>query len=168
MKARITPFLEDYRPRVTQLINKTNQFNFTTRRYTEAEIESICADPSYITLCADLKDKFGDNGITAALIASAGGSAANIDLWVMSCRVFRRNLEHATFDELVRECKARGINKITGRYIKTAKNGVIKTAYADFGFNLIEGNEDDGLWEYVIPEDYQKKNNEMEVLRNEF
>ncbi|MEG1049758.1 MAG: HAD-IIIC family phosphatase, partial [Oscillospiraceae bacterium] len=98
MTGEIGKFSPAHSERITQLINKTNQFNFTTRRYTQGEIDEIILDKShYISAYAKLVDKFGDNGITTCLIARVDSGVANIDLWVMSCRVFKRHLEYAMF-----------------------------------------------------------------------
>ncbi len=145
--------------RIAQLINKTNQFNTTTIRMTEGEVQTAAKDPNAITISAQLSDKFGDNGIVSALIADITGHAAAIRLWVMSCRVFERNLEHAVFDELVRRCKSCEVDKITGIYLPTAKNGYIKDLFSKLGFTQTGGDS----WEYPIPPDYKNKNNVIGV-----
>ena len=155
MKAVIRPFDAPHVERLTQLINKTNQFNLTTRRYTQSEVEALVGDKGYITLYASLADKFGDNGITAALIAKLEGDTAAIELWVMSCRVFKRDLEKAVFDRLVAQCRALGVGRITGRYLPTAKNLFCKDFYATIGFEPT-GGSDAGEKDYVftVPADY--------------
>ena len=151
-------------PRVTQLINKTNQFNFTTRRYTEAEIINISDSELYITLWGRLEDKFGDNGIVTAMIVSLHGKRAVIDLWVMSCRVFKRSLEFAMFETLIDQLRKRGIEELVGVYIPTAKNVILKDFYADLGFSRIEG--EDG--KYLLPlTDYKKKDIDCMVIQYE-
>ncbi len=136
MTADIAPFAPETLQRVTQLINKTNQFNLTTRRYTEEEVRRCAASPEYITLAGRLRDKFGDNGITSALIARVEGEAARVELWVMSCRVFARHFEYALFDALVQRARARGIKHLYGHWIPTAKNLLVKDFYATIGFAL--------------------------------
>lgn len=156
MTARMGPFDEEHLERITQLINKTNQFNLTTRRYTAGEVAACAADPACLTLYAGLSDKFGDNGITTALIAQTAGETADIRLWVMSCRVFKRDLEKALFDRLVALCLARGVRRITGCYIPTAKNLFVKDFYATIGF-VMTGEDADGTRHYAfdIPGDYR-------------
>ena len=83
-------------------------------------------DESHITLYGRLIDKFGDNGITAALIACQEGEEARIELWIMSCRVFKRQLEYAMFDRLVEACRQRGIKRHRSDNYPTAKNKIIK------------------------------------------
>ena len=139
--------------RVTQLINKTNQFNLTTRRYTETEVEAISKDPGIVTLCGHLSDRFGDNGLVTVLIASLSGDAAEIDLWVMSCRVFKRGLEYAALRRLLELLKARGVKTVRGVYLPTEKNKPVETLYRDLGFS----GDDGGVWtagidEIVLPE----------------
>lgn len=165
MTSEIGPFSTAHCERITQLINKTNQFNFTTRRYTQGEVEEIIQNKDkYISVYAKLVDKFGDNGITTCFIASVNGESANIDLWVMSCRVFKRHFEYALFDYVVKQCLLRGIKTITASYIPTAKNVIIKDFYESIGFTLV--SETDGVKQYTfsVSEDYKNKN---EVIKME-
>ncbi len=145
--------------RITQLVNKTNQFNLTTLRYTQSEIENIAISDSYIKISARLKDKFGDNGIVSVLIGKVDGNVLNIDLWVMSCRVFKRNLEFTMLDELIRLCKEAGIKTITGQYIPTAKNAFVANLYESLGFIKTTQNH----FEYVVTDEYTNKNQVMGV-----
>lgn len=149
-------------PRATQLINKTNQFNFTTRRYTEDEIREIAASDAYVTLWGRLEDKFGDNGIVTALIASICGKRATIDLWVMSCRVFKRSLEYSMFNCLVSELKKKGVEELIGLYRETKKNVILKNFYSDLGFSRMDTEEEN----YILSlNDYEQKDIEsMEVV----
>ncbi len=127
--------------RVTQLINKTNQFNFTTRRYTEAEISEISNDRSYVTLCGRLEDKFGDNGIITAMIVRIDGKRAYLDLWVMSCRVFKRGVEYSMLNCIIDRLKRMGIKELFGIYIPTAKNVILKDFYTNVGFNKVDSED---------------------------
>lgn len=164
MKAEIMPFSSVYLDRITQLINKTNQFNVTTRRYTQAEVETIAADSKYITLYGRLLDKFGDNGLISILIAECRDSELYIDLWLMSCRVLKRGMEQAMFDQLVCESRKRGISIIHGCYCPTAKNGMVKNLYGDMGFTKTASSENgDTFWRFDIPPEYTNKNRFIEV-----
>ena len=166
MSSDIGPFNTAHSERITQLINKTNQFNFTTRRYTRAEIDEIISDTdNYISVHANLVDKFGDNGITTCLIASVEGTNANIDLWVMSCRVFKRHLEYAVFDELVKECISKGVKTITAKWIGTAKNVIIKDFYETIGFECTLDTESEKSYIFNIPDNYEKKNKVIKMNR---
>ncbi len=140
MTATLLPFDEISLSRVTQLINKTNQFNLTTRRYTDVEVKNIASSDRYITLYVVLKDKFGDNGIVSVVIASIVDSVAIIDLWVMSCRVFKRDLELLIMDKLVAKCLQLKVDKIKGIYYPTLKNSIVKNIYKEFGFTKIDEN----------------------------
>ncbi len=168
MTANISNFNADNYARVTQLINRTNQFNLTTKRCTLSEIQTFATDSKYITLCADLKDRFGNNGIVTSLIGEViNKDILNINLWVMSCRVFKRELEYALFDVLVDLCKENKVNKIIGVYIETEKNHIVKDLYKDLGFSLFEEKDRLFKWEYNIPEVYKYKNHVIEVKTNE-
>lgn len=146
MEAEIKPFTEIYFDRITQLTNKSNQFNLTTKRYSRAEIESVAQDNSYITLYGRLKDKFGDNGLVSVVIGSIKESVLSIDLWLMSCRVLRRGFEYAMFAELLLICKDKGISEIKGNYYKTAKNSMVKDFYQDLGFSCVEKKDEYSSW----------------------
>lgn len=138
MEAVIAPFEKIYMPRIAQLTNKSNQFNLTTKRYTQDDIEKTVADESNITLYGRLTDKFGDNGIVSLVIGNIKGDDLCIDLWLMSCRVLKRDMEFAMMDELAVKAKERGIKTIYGYYYPTAKNKMVKDFYSLHGFDMIE------------------------------
>jgi FkbH-like protein len=155
MVAEIGPFVPVYLDRITQLINKTNQFNLTTRRYTAAEVESIASDPAFITLYGRLADRFGDNGLVSVLVGHVCDQIVELDLWLMSCRVLKREMELAMFDALVEECQARGVRKLRGVYIPSKKNSMVAEHYANLGFSRVDATrEDRQVWEYKVPQDY--------------
>jgi len=158
MTAEIASFQPVYLERITQLINKTNQFNLTTRRYTRTEVESVSVHPAYITLYGRLCDKYGDNGLVSAIIAKVKDGIAEIELWLMSCRVLKREMECAMFDAFVEECIVRGIQTIIGAYIPSQKNGMVANLYPEMGFRCIEQESQDCTrWQYQIPLGYQLK-----------
>ena len=157
MTAEIRAFSSVYLDRITQLTNKTNQFNLTTKRYTFGEIEAISKDDNYIKIYGKLTDKYGDNGLIAITIGRIENGICHIDLWLMSCRVLKRDMEFAMLDELVRQCKAKNLSKIVGYYYKSAKNNMVSDLYSKFGFILVETNKDDTIWELNI-ENYKNKN----------
>lgn len=134
MRAEIEPFRPVYFDRITQLINKTNQFNLTTRRYTRTEVETIAQDPEHITLCGGLTDAFGNNGLISAIIGRRSHADLHIDLWIMSCRVLKRGMELAMLDTLVELCRDRGISRIIGHYVPTSKNALVADHYKTLGF----------------------------------
>lgn len=142
MVFHVGSFTDSNIQRVTQLINKTNQFNFTTRRYTETEITDIAKNSSYLTFWGRLEDRFGDNGIVTAMIVKIDGKQAVIDLWVMSCRVFKRDIEYALLDCLIQKLKEKGVEKLIGMYRQTAKNIILKDFYADLGFTRMDTLEE--------------------------
>lgn len=148
MRAEIKPFMPIYLDRITQLTNKTNQFNLTTKRYTGSEIETIANSSEYITLYGRLKDKFGDNGLVSVIIGKIDGLTLNIDLWLMSCRVLKRDFEFAMFNELLKIAKKRGIAEIKGYYFRTPKNAIVADLYNILGFN--KNDETGQKWTYRI------------------
>ncbi|WFU39399.1 HAD-IIIC family phosphatase [Bradyrhizobium sp. CB82] len=137
------------RARLTQLINKSNQFNLTTRRYTESQVEQLEIDPAVMTLHARLIDKFGDNGLICIVICRAIGSARwTIDSWLMSCRVLGRGVEQAVLAEIVHRARAAGIETIEGLYLPTDRNEMVREHYGRLGFTRIDdGNDASSRWE---------------------
>jgi len=125
--------------RTVQLINKSNQFNLTTRRYTEAEVLAVMDDPDAFGLQLRLIDRFGDNGVIAIVIGRrAADRDLMIDTWLMSCRVLGRQVEEATLDLVARQAKLLGARRLIGEYIPTKKNGMVKDHYAKLGFTVME------------------------------
>ncbi|MCM1175576.1 MAG: HAD-IIIC family phosphatase [Blautia sp.] len=167
MDAQIKPFEPLYMARIAQLTNKSNQFNLTTKRCSQTEIEGFAQNPAYITLYGKLEDKFGDNGVVSVVFGhedEEDRSLFHIDLWLMSCRVLKRDMESAMMDELVANCRKKGIRRLKGYYYPTAKNGMVKEFYGLQGFT--KTGEDAGgnsEWEFVIPEVYEKKNRVIRV-----
>lgn len=164
MTAIIKSFEPLYMARIAQLTNKSNQFNLTTKRYTQKEIEAAANNENYITLYGKLIDKFGDNGVVSVVIGQIDGERLHVDLWIMSCRVLKRDMEFAMMDELVARCKQRGIKTIMGYYYPTAKNKMVKDSYALQGFEK-ESQDEQGntVWRYKINEKYINKQNAIKV-----
>ena len=165
MRAEIAPFKEMYMSRISQLTNKSNQFNLTTKRCSVADVQSFVENPNYITLYGRLEDKFGDNGVVAITFGHEDEERLfHIDLWLMSCRVLKRDMEQAMMDELVRRCMERGIKEIRGYFFPTAKNKMVVNFYRDMGFEQIsvddEGNSE---WKLSLEDGYDKKNRYIQV-----
>lgn len=164
MKAEIKPFSSKYMPRIAQLTNKTNQFNLTTRRCTEAELAEIANDPAYITLYGALKDRFGDNGVVSLVFGHKEAEIFHIDLWLMSCRVLKRDMECAMMDELVSRCRAGGVKQIRGYYFPTKKNKMVSQFYAEMGFvKVSEDAEGNSVWNLDVSEKYELKNSVITI-----
>lgn len=167
MKAQIGAFDPAYFSRIAQLTNKSNQFNLTTHRYSQSEIEQIAADPQYLTLCGRLADKFGDNGVVSIVIGRKEKDVLHIELWLMSCRVLKRGMEYAMMDTLVKQCRDCGIRQIYGYFYPTAKNAMVKDFYALQGFEKLEEDADGNVkWSFRIPEQYTLKNQVITVMES--
>ncbi len=164
MHGTIKGFEPVYYSRITQLTNKSNQFNLTTHRYSQSENEEASLDSLRITLYGKLEDKFGDNGVVSVVIGKRVEDILHIDLWLMSCRVLKRDMEFAMMDELVKKCKETGICEIWGYYYPTAKNGMVKDFYAVQGFDKVSEDENGNtVWKYTIPEYYEKRNKVISI-----
>jgi FkbH-like protein len=141
MTAVYGPFTAVDHARIVQLINKTNQFNTTTRRYAGDEITRIMEDPDAMTLQFRLLDRVGDNGLVSTMIlrpTEDDDEALEIENWVMSCRVFGRELEFEAMNIAVEAAKERGVRTLVADYIPTPKNDVIMKLYPSFGFTEVE------------------------------
>jgi FkbH-like protein len=140
--------------RVTQLLNKTNQFNTTSRRYNEDQLRAITVDPAGCALQFRLVDKFGDNGIVSVMILKpvAGTSdALEIDTWVMSCRVFGRQLELEALNIAVGEARCRGARALEADFVPTKKNAVVQGLYESLGFVRTRAlNESDDVSRWLL------------------
>jgi FkbH-like protein len=134
MEARACPFSEPDLERIVQLVNKTNQFNLTTKRTTEPETRALMSDPEAVTLALRLKDRFGDYGLVSVLVGRVLGESLEIETWLMSCRVLGRGLERLAFNKLLEAARSRKLKSLFGRYIPTAKNGLVKDHYRSLGF----------------------------------
>jgi FkbH-like protein len=131
------------RQRIVQLINKTNQFNLTTRRYTDEDVAAIMADPSAFGLQIRLLDRFGDNGVIAIVIGRMlEPQTVHIDTWLMSCRVLGRQVEPATLNLVVEMARGLGARRLRGEYIPTKKNGMVRDHYAKLGFAVSACDQD--------------------------
>ncbi|CAN7195352.1 HAD-IIIC family phosphatase [Rhizobacter sp. LjRoot28] len=135
MRMTLQPFDETGRARIAQLINKSNQFNLTTRRYTEADVAAAQNDPDAFTLQVRLADTFGDNGMISVILCRRADDAWDIDTWLMSCRVLGRKVEQAVLQELLAQARHRGIRRLVGSYLPTEKNKLVEDHYAKLGFD---------------------------------
>jgi FkbH-like protein len=133
----------------------SNQFNLTTRRYSETEIADLEADPSTFTLQVRLTDTFGDNGMISVIICRVGPQhVLMIDTWLMSCRVLGRNVERMVLRELHIHARAGGIEKILGSYRPTDRNMMVRDHYAQLGFNRTAKLQDgETRWELTVADD---------------
>jgi len=134
MEATITEFVLADVPRLSQLINKSNQFNLTTHRRTEAEVQSLINQPDHVCFSVRLKDRFGDHGLISIVIGRVHDKELEIDTWLMSCRVLKRQVEETVLNELIRLARVRGCTRLTGVYIATPKNEMVRDFYPRLGF----------------------------------
>ncbi|HVG30776.1 MAG TPA: HAD-IIIC family phosphatase [Pyrinomonadaceae bacterium] len=132
--------------RVAQLTQKTNQFNLTTRRYTEQQLAELCARPDWQVLGMSVRDRFGDSGLVGVAVVRHGGEASEVDAFLLSCRVIGRTVETALLARVVNESRARGALRLRGWFLPTAKNAPAKDFYADHGFSQVDEDERGSLW----------------------
>jgi len=165
MTAEIKSFSSIYFNRIAQLTNKTNQFNLTTKRYTNREIETISSNDEFIKIYGKLTDKYGESGLVSATVGKIINTSCHIDLWLMSCRVLKRGMELAMLDTFVRECKNKGVSKIIGYYYKTKKNSMVSNLYRNLGFSLLEQDKEDTVWELNII-NYKNKNKLIGIVND--
>jgi len=139
MTITFQPFDATGRARIVQLINKSNQYNLTTRRYTDPEVATAEDDPEVFTLQVRLVDVFGDNGMISVVICRPGKADSwEIDTWLMSCRVLGRRVEHMVLREVLDHARAAGIHKLSGTYLPTDRNKLVVDHYENLGFTKVE------------------------------
>jgi len=167
MKAVIDDFDPVYLNRIVQLTNKSNQFNLTTKRYTQAEMDEVLQSSEYIRLYGKLTDKFGDNGVVSVVIGKKDEDTLHMELWLMSCRVLKRNMEFAMLDTLVKQAREEGIKTIRGYYYRSAKNAMVADLYTVFGFETVSRNDETGDAVFELnTENYTDKNNIIKIFKN--
>lgn len=152
MTITFQPFDATGRARIVQLINKSNQYNLTTRRYTDPEVAEAESDPEVFTLQVRLADIFGDNGMISVVICRPAGEGVwDIDTWLMSCRVLGRKVEHMVLREMLQHARSAGIHKLIGTYRPTDRNKLVVDHYARLGFSQLSA-DDSGLtrWEIQV------------------
>ena len=133
-------------PRVSQLILKTNQFNLSTKRYKESEIDMMMKDNNFFVGYVNVKDKFGDNGITGVFIIKKESKKIwNIDTFLLSCRIMGRDIEKAMFTYIVNEAEKENVEQINSKFIPTQKNKPIEDFLPNCNFK--EGSDN---WTYMI------------------
>jgi FkbH-like protein len=151
MTITFQPFDEVGRARIAQLISKSNQFNLTTRRYSEAQVGEIEADPNCFTLQVRLVDTFGDNGMISVIICRRDANDWLIDTWLMSCRVLGRCVEQAVLQELVGHARSLGVDRIVGVYRPTERNRLVEDHYAKLGFMPCDSpSEGSTMWSLAV------------------
>jgi FkbH-like protein len=167
MTAEIDTFNSTYMERITQLTNKSNQFNLTTRRYTLAEIESTAADGNHIGIYGRLTDRFGDNGLISVVLGAIDGRKLHLDLWLMSCRVLKREMEIAMLDSLVARAREKNIREIVGYYFPTSKNAMVADHYPKLGFQPLSKDESTGSTVWVLDiTTYEPRSRHIRILEH--
>jgi FkbH-like protein len=140
MTAKISPFKEIDVERIAQLTQRSNQFNLKTIRYTSIEIERIMSDSNFLTVSAEVADKFGNYGLIGVVIIEIKDSISIIDTWIMSCRVLKRTVEHTLMNYVVDSLLKLNVQTLIGQYIPTDKNKLVKNLLRDLGMSEIESN----------------------------
>ena len=146
MEISFKPFDAPGRNRIAQLINKSNQFNLTNRRYTGAEVAAMESGSDVFTLQVGLKDRFGDNGMICVVICRPEGDAWVIDTWLMSCRVLGRCVEAMVLTHIVDMAKQRGVTEVRGIFIASGRNDLVRGHYEDLGFKCIKQDDAQSEW----------------------
>jgi len=152
MTITFQPFDATGRARIVQLINKSNQYNLTTRRYTNPEVAAAEADPSVFTLQVRLSDVFGDNGMISVIICRPmQPDVWGIDTWLMSCRVLGRKVEQMVLREILRHARAVGVQRLVASYFPTDRNKLVVDHYGKLGFTkILEEASGATHWEFSL------------------
>ncbi len=167
MKATVSEFTSIDAPRIAQLINKSNQFNLTTRRRTEAEVSALISSPRHASFTIRLADRFGDHGLIAVVVTEVQGKDLVVDTWLMSCRVLKRQVEELTLDEIVKRACDNRCDRVVGIYKRTAKNDMVSTLYPRLGFAAEEVCEEQSIYSLEVAA-YKPIITKIEVLERAF
>jgi len=151
-EAEITPVHKLTVARVAQLTQKTNQFNLTTRRYTEQQIEELARRPGWEVLSIKVRDRYADNGLVGVAITRDQGEVCEIDTLLLSCRVIGRTVETALLAHLAQEARERGMRRLEGWFLPTKKNAPARDFYREHGFRLAETTTEGERWEMELAE----------------
>jgi FkbH-like protein len=153
LEASVVPVSDANLPRVTQLVNKTNQFNLTTRRYTEAQVRQLAQRPRSWTGAFQLSDRMGSYGLIGLIFCvGTGPNDWEIDTWLMSCRVLGRQMERFMLDRMVEAAASMGVRKITGIYRPTGKNNLVADLYTKLGFSKTGETSEETRYEIAVPD----------------
>lgn len=154
LKGSVSLVAESNLSRVTQLVNKTNQFNLTTRRYTEAQVRQFAEDPNGWAAAFQLSDRMGSYGLIGVMFCRPVGPRHRweIDTWLMSCRTLGRQMEHFMFDRLLEAARERGIREIAALYRATGKNALVAQLCDTLGFTRISETPEEVRYLLAVPE----------------
>ena len=144
-------------PRISQLTQKTNQFNMTTRRYMEEDVKKFSKNNNFIVMSVKVEDKFGDSGITGAIIVEKNeknNSQWRIDTFLLSCRVIGRRIEETLLAHILKEAKKGKARTLIGEFIPTKKNIPARNFYKNNGFRLVKRCDGREIWEYNVAKEY--------------
>jgi FkbH-like protein len=143
--------------RIAQLIQRSNQFNLTTRRYSEAQCEAFMRDDGYFPFSITVSDRFGDFGLINVAILRHSPDELEIDVFLMSCRVLKRGVEQYAMNKIFEYARAHNCKRVIGRYIPSAKNVMVKGFYEEFGFQRLDADGEGTLWaldaNHYVPRD---------------
>jgi len=142
MVVKFAPVNDSSLARAAQLTQKTNQFNVTTIRYSEAELHRRMGDRDWLMMTVQLRDRFGDNGVVGFMMAHASTETLEIDTLLLSCRVIGRTVETAMLAHLLQKAAARGIRQVVGRIISTPKNLPVRDIFERHGFRQTTATAD--------------------------
>src|SRR5262249_38394640 len=144
---------------------KSNQFNLTARRRTEAQVLAVMADPSYFHFTVRLSDRFGDHGLISVVIATVD-TEVEIDTWLMSCRVLKRQVEEEVLNQIVCMARSGGATGVRGVYLPTAKNGMVRDHYETLGFHAVTPRVPDCAEFELSLDQYQERSTKVRVVES--
>jgi FkbH-like protein len=162
-KAVVKPFEEIQLDRITQLINKTNQFNLTTQRRSRSQVGALMRDAAVLTAYVRLADRFGDNGLISVFFGHKDGDELWIDEWLMSCRVLKRGVEQLLCNYVAERARDLGVTRLHGVYIPTPANKLVCDHYPSLGFTAETESNGAAHWNLELA-GYQPFKVEIEVV----
>ncbi|MGA8865915.1 MAG: HAD-IIIC family phosphatase [Candidatus Sulfotelmatobacter sp.] len=149
-EAEVVPVQPLNLARIAQLTQRTNQFNLTTQRYTEQQISEMSECPGWHVVAVTVRDRYGDHGLVGVAIAHDQRTDCRIETFLLSCRVIGRSIETALLAHVAEQARARGCNRLLGRFLPTKKNAPARNFYEQHGFQLVSQSEQESLWSFDL------------------
>lgn len=164
MRLRVWKNEESHIPRMVQLMERTNQFNLTARKYSLPEVEGFVVSDDVDVFTGELLDRFGSNGISVMMIVKNEQTRSLIDVFLMSCRIIGRRVEGAFWWYVAGSLRKRGISQIEARYLPTKRNNLVQDLYAKLDFSLVQDRDGETCWKYDTSERLPPKSRWIEII----
>lgn len=167
MVMTISPFNKVGMSRISQLVNKSNQFNLTTRRHSKEDLCELASRDDYLCWQVRLRDSYSDHGMIAVIVVFKAKQMWIIDTWLQSCRILEREVEHTIANLLLDRASEDGVFSVYGQYIPSSRNSMVANLFERLGFRECDApalrSKSDGNWYQVDPRQFQPHETEIAI-----